>query len=52
MGAGEEYWFAFQDWFAGLGEGEREEFVREWPEPHGWEGFFQRILAHKKMRVR
>ncbi len=48
MGAGDEYWFAFQDWF-GEQAAETQASVRAaYPEPERWEGFYERSLASYK----
>ena len=48
MGHGEEYWYEFQDWFAGLEDFERAKFVRTWPER--WEGFYGQTVEHARSR--
>ena len=41
MGAGEDYWHAFHDWYGGL-QGEQRRLYREtYPEPTEWSGFYE-----------
>jgi hypothetical protein len=42
MGAGEEYWLAFDDWFKRKSLEAKILYVKENPEPDGWEGFYRR----------
>lgn len=52
MGDGETYWYAFQDWFASQPEKARQDFSVQFPEPVGWQGFYERTMQHYFQRVR
>lgn len=52
MGVGEDYWYAFQDWFNSLSVEARAEVIAQQPEPEGWEGFYARTIEHFARRVR
>jgi hypothetical protein len=43
MGAGETYWHSWVQWFKALPSTDRRSYVEAWPEPDGWEGFFDMI---------
>ena len=44
MGAGETYWYQFQDWFGAQPESLRKAIISAFPEPPGtrWDGFYER----------
>ncbi len=42
MGAGEEYWVAFAEWFARQDPQARNRYATRNPEPVGWSGFYCR----------
>ncbi len=42
MGHGEEYWFEFARWFAGLQPDAGRAYAEKHPEPTGWSGFYAR----------
>lgn len=44
MGGGEVYWYAFREWYSSLLEDERLAFIASFPEPTGWQGFYERIV--------
>jgi hypothetical protein len=52
MGAGETYWYAFQDWVASQPEQARQIFAGRFPEPGGWQGFYERTIQCHSQRVR
>lgn len=52
MGHGEEYWYAWQDWYAGLATDQRHRYQKQYPEPSGWEGFYVRTIESLKNRIR
>ncbi|MGB4813275.1 MAG: hypothetical protein WBP13_12460 [Methylophilaceae bacterium] len=52
MGAGETYWYDFQDWFALQSEHARQVFAGQFPEPLDWQGFYERSMQHHSQRVR
>lgn len=41
MGAGEDYWLEWLDWFLGQNEITRTAFASRFAEPPGWEGFYE-----------
>ncbi|WP_157956543.1 hypothetical protein [Dyella sp. C11] len=47
MGHGEDYWHAWVPWFKGLSVDVREQYKLTWPEPEGWQGFYEFIEAGK-----
>ena len=48
MGVGEDYWVQFWDWFScALSDEQRAAFIADYPEPDGWEGCYQRMLADR-----
>jgi len=42
MGYGEEYWIAFNEWFRRKSDDHKHRYAVDYPEPPGWEGFYQR----------
>ncbi|AHI33371.1 hypothetical protein AU15_19040 [Marinobacter salarius] len=40
MGAGEDYWYRFVDWYGRLTELERERYRRRYPKPESWAVFW------------
>jgi hypothetical protein len=42
MGAGEDYWFEFDEWFKRKTLHQRSVYAAGNPEPEGWAGFYKR----------
>ena len=45
MGFGEEYWIAWQKWYAELSPPPRSQYQTAFPEPPGWSGFYGRAAS-------
>jgi hypothetical protein len=45
MGPGEDYWHAWAAWFKAMTTSEREHYRNQWPEPEGWEDFYNFIAT-------
>ena len=53
MGAAEDFWYAFQDWFAAQPEPAQAAYILQHPEPPGnWQGFYARTLHDFAARLR
>ena len=47
MGGGEDYNNQFGDWFAGLAEVSRANYMNRFPEPDGWDGYYERKISRR-----
>jgi len=52
MGAGEDYWYEWQDWYMAQSDEVRSSFRNRFAEPSGWEGFYARTVEHFAIRGR
>ena len=41
MGAGEDYWHAFSDWYMSITAEQQTEYKSIYPTPDGWHGFYK-----------
>ena len=48
MGAGEDYWCDWCKWFSDLTTEQKSDVRKNWPEPDGWQGFFD-FIEHQKI---
>ena len=43
MGGGEDFMVQFQTWYKSASKGERRDFQSKWPEPSGFETFYENL---------
>lgn len=47
MGYGEEYWTKFSKWFSSLNLNDVKIYIKKFPEPPEWSGFYRNKLKHQ-----
>ena len=52
MGAGEDYWYQWQDWYVAQSADLQGTVRACFAEPPGWEGFYERTVQHAASRLR
>jgi hypothetical protein len=52
MGAGEDYWYKWQDWYMTQSTEVQVAIRTSFAEPLGWEGFYARTVEHFASRLR
>jgi hypothetical protein len=44
MGRGESYWMEFGPWFIRQSPDAQTQYIDQYPEPAGWEGFYSGVV--------
>ena len=48
MGNGEDFMVSFRTWFSRLSQDQQHRFERDFPEPKGWNGFYNSVRQNSR----